>query len=157
MIERCEANASSVHQGYYVGREVPASEIGFLRGPNQWPAHLPENEFRKPVMEYWEHTVQLCHTLLEILVIGLGHNPSVLTNFTKDPVANLKLLHYPPHPELEEGEERERQFGAAPHTDFGTLPAPDFQNHSIPTNHFPKARSPSSSNNPNNPTLRKTA
>ena len=51
-----------------------------------------------------------------MLAIGLGHDPSVLETFTKEPVMNLKLLHYPPHTSKDE-----RQFGAGAHTDFGTL------------------------------------
>jgi len=54
--------------------------------------------------------------LCELLAQGLGHDVSVLENFTDDPVVNLKLLHYPPH----DSNDR-KLFGAGAHTDFGTL------------------------------------
>ena len=60
--------------------------------------------------------LRLSTTLLEILVIGLGHDPSVLSTFTKEPVMNLKLLHYLRHTSTDT-----RQFGAGAHTDFGTM------------------------------------
>ncbi|KAF2772975.1 putative 2OG-Fe(II) oxygenase family oxidoreductase [Teratosphaeria nubilosa] len=106
---------ADVKEGYYVGREVPAEQAGFLRGPNQWP-NLPNNIFRTPVETYHRQAIDLGKKLLEILTIGLGHDIAVLKTFTKDPVANLKLLHYPPHTS-----EDPKQFGAGAHTDFGTL------------------------------------
>lgn len=60
--------------------------------------------------------ISLCSSLLEILVIGLGHSPDVLESFTREPVCNLKLLHYPPHTSTDK-----RQFGAGAHTDFGGI------------------------------------
>ncbi|KPI43057.1 putative iron/ascorbate oxido [Cyphellophora attinorum] len=105
-------------EGYYVGREVPAKDMSFSRGPNQWPPpeSLPDDHFRNPITEYWQYLVQLCDTMMEILTLGLGHDISVLQNFTREPAANLKLLHYPPHLSKDE-----RQFGAGAHTDFGAL------------------------------------
>lgn len=104
-----------VRQGFYIGREVPPSDIGFLRGPNQWP-NLPGETFRGPVTEYYQHMLRLGKALLEMLVIGLGHDIDVLDTFTKEPVVNLKLLHYPPHLSQDQ-----RQFGAGAHTDFGSI------------------------------------
>ena len=60
--------------------------------------------------------LRLSHSLLEMLVIALGHEPKVLEKLTKEPVMNLKLLHYPPHTSKDT-----RQFGAGAHTDFGTM------------------------------------
>lgn len=106
---------ADMQQGFYIGREVPPDQAGFLRGPNQWP-DLPEEAFHAPVTDYYQHMLRLSNSLLEMLVIGLGHDPAVLESFTKEPVVNLKLLHYPTHTSKDE-----RQFGAGQHTDFGTL------------------------------------
>ncbi len=89
--------------------------MGFLRGPNQWP-DLPSEDFHAPVTEYYEHMLRLGNSLVEILALGLGHDISVLKDFTKEPVVNLKLLHYPKHISTDE-----RQFGAGAHTDFGAI------------------------------------
>jgi len=90
-------------------------KMGFLRGPNQWP-ELPEEAFHAPVNEYYDHMLRLCSSLLEMLVLGLGHDISALDTFTREPVMNLKLLHYPKHISQDE-----RQFGAGAHTDFGGI------------------------------------
>ncbi|WPG98488.1 Hypothetical protein R9X50_00127900 [Acrodontium crateriforme] len=102
-------------EGYYLGREVPLEHTGFLRGPNQWP-DLPEELFRRPLENYYQHMDKLGKNLLEMLAIGLGHDISVLDTFTREPVMNLKLLHYPPHIS-----KNDRQFGAGEHTDFGAI------------------------------------
>lgn len=60
--------------------------------------------------------LRLSTRLLEMIVIALGHPPSVLSTFTREPVMNLKLLHYPPHTSTDP-----LQFGAGAHTDFGAL------------------------------------
>lgn len=60
--------------------------------------------------------LRLARSLLQMLVLGLGHEIQVLESFTKAPVQNLKLLHYPPHTSTDS-----RQFGAGAHTDFGAI------------------------------------
>ena len=60
--------------------------------------------------------LDLSTTLLTILVAALNHPSSVLEHFTREPVMNLKLLHYPPHTSPDP-----LQFGAGAHTDFGAL------------------------------------
>ncbi|KAK5685140.1 hypothetical protein LTS10_003216 [Elasticomyces elasticus] len=102
-------------EGYYLGREVPLKQVGFLRGPNQWP-DLPDEEFHAPISQYYEHMLRLGGSLLEMLALGLGHDVSVLEAFTEEPVVNLKLLHYPKHIS-----EDPKQFGAGAHTDFGAI------------------------------------
>ncbi|KAK5135421.1 hypothetical protein LTR08_005209 [Meristemomyces frigidus] len=102
-------------EGFYIGREVPVDDVSFLRGPNQWP-DLPFTVFREPVTAYYQHMLRLGNALLEMLAIGLGHELQALDNFTKEPVVNLKLLHYPPHLSTDA-----RQFGAGAHTDFGSI------------------------------------
>ncbi len=67
-------------------------------------------------MKYYNHMLHLTNSILEILVLALGYDPSSLSELTKEPVMNLKLLHYPPHTSKDA-----KQFGAGAHTDFGTL------------------------------------
>ena len=66
--------------------------------------------------EYYGHMLRLSTSLLNILVAALGHESKVLEHFTREPVMNLKLLHYPPHTSTDP-----LQFGAGAHTDFGAL------------------------------------
>lgn len=97
-------------KGFYIGREIRPEDAGFLRGPNQWPP-LPAEQFHTPVTAYYKEMLRLCNKLIEMLVIALGHPPSVLDQFTREPVMNLKLLHYPPHTSKDP-----MQFGAGAHT-----------------------------------------
>lgn len=73
-------------------------------------------DFRGPVTDYYNRLSTLARHILEILVLGLGLQISVLDKFTEDASQNLKLLHYPPHTSTDV-----RQFGAAEHTDFGCV------------------------------------
>jgi isopenicillin N synthase-like dioxygenase len=102
-------------KGFYIGREIPPEDSSFLRGPNQWPT-LPASDFHSPVTAYYNEMLHLSTNLIEMLVIALGHAPSVLEHFTREPVMNLKLLHYPPHTSNDP-----LQFGAGAHTDFGAM------------------------------------
>lgn len=64
--------------------------------------------------DYYEETCKLGRIIWEILLQGLGHSPSVLTNFATRPIVQMKMLRYPPADATKEG-----QFGVGPHTDFG--------------------------------------
>lgn len=61
-----------------------------------WP-DLPENEYRISIMEYRKKVLRLAETILTILALGLPYGSDVFNEFMKQPVANLKLLHYPPN------------------------------------------------------------
>jgi isopenicillin N synthase-like dioxygenase len=87
-------------EGFYLGFDIDENDPRagtFLKGPNFWPAALTEEEFKIPVMEYHTKVLQLHETLLKILAIGLPYEDDVFDDFMKDPVANIKLLHYPPN------------------------------------------------------------
>ncbi|RAL07193.1 uncharacterized protein BO97DRAFT_418812 [Aspergillus homomorphus CBS 101889] len=59
---------------FIIGHEVSLSdpESGtFSTGPNLWPAALPDEHFRTPIMQYQATMVVLVQTLLKILARGL--------------------------------------------------------------------------------------
>ena len=62
---------------------MPVEKIDFFKGPNVWP-DLAESEFRQPVLEYYEHILHLGRKVWEVLVVSLGHPPTVLDKFTKE-------------------------------------------------------------------------
>lgn len=96
-------------QGFYIGADTPPDHpqaYEFLRGPNQWP-DLPPQDFRDPIMQYRSLLCDLTEKLLRILSVGLDTDEEMLETLLTDPVANLKLLHYPP---THLGEQ-EKQFG----------------------------------------------
>lgn len=89
-------------EGFYVGVEVPQGDPAsgtFLKGPNLWPLSLRDCDFRDTVMEYHSRVLKLHETLLGLLIEGLEYEGAraVMEEFMKDPVANIKLLHYPPN------------------------------------------------------------
>ncbi|OAA55852.1 Oxoglutarate/iron-dependent oxygenase [Niveomyces insectorum RCEF 264] len=106
-------------EGIYIGAEIPPDDARagkFLQGPNLWPASLPDETFRKPITQYRAETLELAHKLLRILVLGLPYGANVLEEFTFQPVANIRLLHYPPQESTDQ-----RHVGAGAHTDFGCI------------------------------------
>jgi len=100
-------------EAYYIGREDPVVEHAGFYGPNVWPP-LPEEQFRKPVWEYYEATRDLGELIWEILLQGLGHPTSLMEAFAKKPMVVMKMIRYPPLAKTLPG-----QFGVGAHTDFG--------------------------------------
>ncbi|KAF4635621.1 hypothetical protein G7Y89_g2477 [Cudoniella acicularis] len=86
-----------------VGREVPPDDPkygAFFYGPNHWP-NIPEQEFKVPVMEYRAHLLKLAIEIMKILAKGLPYGDDVFNKYLEDPVASVKMLHYPPQPNIE--------------------------------------------------------
>lgn len=92
-------------EGLYIGEEIhPGDDRAgkFLQGPNLWPETLPEDAFRAPITEYRDRMVALAHSLLTILALGLPYGPDIFEDFQLQPVANVRLLHYPPQMSTDE-------------------------------------------------------
>ncbi|KAL4733341.1 2OG-Fe(II) oxygenase [Aspergillus similis] len=117
-----EASGMSIRDGdalpdskesFYIGQEEPVVEPPGFHGPNVWP-HLPPEEFRQPVWEYYEQASQLGKIIWEILLQGLGFSTTLMDDFTKRPIIMMKMIRYPPT-----GTTLPGQFGVGAHTDFG--------------------------------------
>lgn len=62
--------------------------------------------------------MQLSFTIMRILATGMtGFDTSVFADFCHEPIASLRLLHYPPHPDLDD----DTLVGTGAHTDFGAI------------------------------------
>jgi len=107
-------------EGFYIGPEHAPDDPRVLagkfnHGQNLWPANLPG---LRPVMEqYFEAMVALAQSLMKSLALSLGLSEDYFDAFSANPVATLRLLHYPPQPTTAEPNEK----GAGAHTDFGGL------------------------------------
>lgn len=116
------AMPGDVKEAFNIGWDLPADHPDVVarkpfRGVNVWPDVQALPQFRATMLEYFN----ACHQLGLQLHRALAHELGVAENFFDDkldqPLATLRLLHYPPRPErFEEG-----QIGAGEHTDYGNL------------------------------------
>lgn len=91
-----------------------------FRYPNRWPSEsvIPKEQFKAPLLEYRQLLNDLSSILMEILAKGLPYgNKDIFKDFCTEPLAVVRLLHYPPQLNLDDP----RQLGAGAHTDFGAI------------------------------------
>lgn len=98
---------------FFIGQEDAVVESAGFFGPNVWPS-LPDDDFRNPVWAHYQKTRDLGKTIWTILIEGLGQPARLVDEFAKRPVVPMKMIRYPPHKTVREG-----QFGIGAHTDFG--------------------------------------
>lgn len=113
-----------------IGRELPPPVIGpgdpawlRLRGPNLWPADLPE---LRPVIESWmAHLEALGHSLLGALARALELPPTTFADAVSPPEVLLKVIRYvtPPAAAAPDGgdDDSSRRQGVGRHRDTGFL------------------------------------
>jgi isopenicillin N synthase-like dioxygenase len=107
-------------EGYYIGADLgpddPRVAAGlFNHGPNQWPADLPL--WRETMEAYFVQMLALCRTMMRALALALRLPDDHFDGFCEDPMATLRLLHYPPQPANPAPGEK----GCGAHTDFGAI------------------------------------
>ena len=111
---------SDSKESFVWGLDIAADDPDFLAGgrllaPNQWPTFLPQ--MRAQLTAYFQAT-QLCgQWLLRAFATGLDVRPDYFLAQVDKPVSRGALIYYParsPEPNVQ-------GFGAAPHSDFGTL------------------------------------
>jgi len=121
--ERLDASKpGDVKEAFNIGWDLPADHPDVIackpfRGVNVWPGEQQLPGFRATMLAYFD----ACHRLGLRLHRALAHDLGAAENFFDDkldqPLATLRLLHYPPRPDrFEPG-----QTGAGEHTDYGDL------------------------------------
>jgi isopenicillin N synthase-like dioxygenase len=86
-----------------------------LRGPNRWPAFLPD--MQDHAMAYFDRAHAVAHHLMAGFALGLDLDEDFFLRTAARPLSRASYVYYPAQPE-ELGSE---QFGVGPHTDFGVL------------------------------------
>ena len=70
---------------------------GYLTGPNVYPDSVPDpTQFKLTMNRYHEELTKLSKMILRILARTLELPEQWFDAFAKDPIATLRLLHYPP-------------------------------------------------------------
>ncbi|TID20271.1 putative 2OG-Fe(II) oxygenase family oxidoreductase [Venturia nashicola] len=109
-------------EGFFVGPEIPKDKEKYesYKYPNNWPSPslIAEVDLKHPVLEYRQQLCDLSLVIMQILAQGLpGGRRDIFDEFCTDPLAVVRLLHYPPQLDLED----KKQLGAGAHTDFGAI------------------------------------
>ena len=116
------AKPGDVKEAFNIGWDLPSDHPEVVarkpfRGVNVWPDTESLPDFHTTMLAYFD----ACHQLGMQLHRALAHDLGVAENFFDDkldqPLATLRLLHYPPRPDrFEPG-----QIGAGEHTDYGNI------------------------------------
>jgi isopenicillin N synthase-like dioxygenase len=112
-----DSGAFDFHEGYEISLELPADDPDYLAGnimygPNVWPENPPD--FQAVVYRYYEAILALGHDLFRAFALVLGLPEIYFEAFIDKPMAQLRVLHYPPQPEPVDP----RHIGVGAHTDY---------------------------------------
>lgn len=114
------AMTADLKEGFDLGRDLgpedPEVRAGLpLHGPNQWPASAPT--FRAAAETYFAALRHLGERLMRGFAIALDLEADYFADKIDRPLAQLRLLHYPP----QTGHVEARTIGCGAHTDYGCL------------------------------------
>jgi isopenicillin N synthase-like dioxygenase len=117
-----ELNPDKFIQGFFIGREVAGVKPPFrpFQDPNIWPSQdlIPNSHFKAPLLKYHQALSDLSFMIMRILASGMkDFDTSVFAEFCQEPIASIRLLHYPPHPDIEDT----TLVGTGAHTYFGAI------------------------------------
>ncbi len=80
--------------------------------PNVWP---DTPAFQNAIGDYHQEMIEIGHRLVRLTAIGLNLDEDYFGDAMREPVANLRLLHYPASKKASEN------VGCGPHSDYGFM------------------------------------
>jgi len=86
-------------------------------GPNVWPDESALPGFRTFCEGYFQHARNIAEVLMNIFATVAGLAPDHFAPLLVDPMATLRMIHYPPQPD----EIVNNQIGCGAHTDWGAV------------------------------------
>ena len=116
------AKPGDVKEAFNIGWDLPADHPEVVaskpfRGVNVWPEGNTFPDFRATMLTYFDACHQLGMQLHRALARDLGVAEGFFDDKLDQPLATLRLLHYPPRPDrFEPG-----QMGAGEHSDYGNI------------------------------------
>ncbi|SHO65652.1 Isopenicillin N synthase [Pseudoxanthobacter soli DSM 19599] len=110
---------ADLKEGFNIGLDLAADDPRVLagepfRGPNLWPG-LPG--WRETMLGYYDAVWRTGLLLHRAIAVDLGMPETFFDDKFDQPLATLRLLHYPPQP----ASTAPGQLGAGEHTDYGNL------------------------------------
>ncbi|WP_110649263.1 isopenicillin N synthase family dioxygenase [Salinicola peritrichatus] len=105
---------------YSMGLDLPEDDPCVLagealRGPNQWPAFMPE--WQRAMDAYFAEVGRCGADLLRAVAVSLEIDPEFFAAKYTKPLQRTQAVYYPVQPD----DRPEDQFGVAPHTDYGCI------------------------------------
>ncbi len=112
-----DQGAFDFHEGYEVSLELPDTDPDYrvgniMYGPNVWP--VEPADFRAVVYRYYEAILDLGRHLFRGFALALDLPEHYFDAMIDKPMAQLRVLHYPPQPEPIDP----RHIGVGAHTDY---------------------------------------
>ncbi|MCB0374583.1 MAG: hypothetical protein KDD04_01540 [Sinomicrobium sp.] len=120
MEENTNKATYDLKEGFDMSRDLPEDHVNVRKGltfygPNVYPESLPSF---KPVLDaYYNEMWKLGTRLLNVFAIALGLPETFFDDKVNDPMAQLRLLHYPPHHKRKNS----NVLSCGEHTDYGCI------------------------------------
>ena len=104
-------------ESFDLGVDLAADHPDVLAGkpfsaPNVWP---DTPSFKDVIEDYHQEMIDLGHLLVRLTAIGLNLDEDYFDDAMREPVANLRLLHYPA------SKKASNIVGCGPHSDYGFM------------------------------------